>query len=414
MTDRRARSPNRRRLALITATILFTATLATAGVAAWRTSVGDERGLGASEAFVRSLGIDCPTSGTFDLVADLIPLTVATVVDLPGAVSTVTSGDTAIVATRDGRIISWSNAADGPEELLDLSDRTSVDSDRGLLGLELSADLSTLLVLRSDENGDTVLTGHRLTGTDEAANLSIDPESEVELLVVEQPDPRHNGGGMAIGPEGDLFIGVGDGGGQGDPNDEASDPKSRLGAILRVDLADDGRAIAPVGDGEDGRDAMVWATGVRNPFRMWFDSANRLWVADVGERCIEEVSVLDPAVPGQDLGWSALEGSRVFDAGRGPRRAAVGPVVEWSHRDGSCAAIGGAEYRGDIVELTGAQIVADLCTGTVLAILDGQAGQLPVRLDSPVDVNIGPDGELWITDMAVGVRRITRSPLRTP
>lgn len=411
MTVRLPRTGNRRRVALFAA--LLAAAL-TAGALAWRVSSGGSSGLGASDAFVRSLDVECGTSPSIDLWTDLIPLTTITVVDLPGAVATVTHGDVAIVGTRAGHIFTWNDAAVGPVSLLDLSARTSVDSDRGLLGLELSADGSTLLVLRSDENGDTVLTGHRLVQSGAAKRLSVDPGSEVELLVVDQPDPRHNGGGLAVGPGGDLFIGIGDGGGQGDPNDEASDPGSRLGAILRGQLDEDALLLSPVQAAADGRDALVWATGVRNPFRLWFDSADRLWVADVGERCTEEVSVLDVTVAGQDLGWSALEGSNVFAAERGPRPAAVEPVLEWSHDDGSCAAIGGAEYRGDIDELTGAQIVADLCTGTVLAILDGEAGQLPVRLDSPVDVNIGPDGELWITDMAAGVRRITRSPLRTP
>ena len=146
--------------------------------------------------------------------------------------------------------------------------------------------------------------------------------------------------------------------------------------------------------------------------RIWLADDGDVFVADVGEMCVEEVTRLDGETVGQDLGWNHLEGDRVFDTdSRHDERTPVPPVITWTHATGSCAVVGGTEYLGDIAELRGAQIVGDLCTGDLYAVFDDRIGQIPVRLHSPVDVTIGADGELWVIDMAVGVRRITRRPV---
>jgi glucose/arabinose dehydrogenase len=391
------RAPTRNALA---ATVAAAILVAVVGLVLVLSRQSDGTQLGSSPAFDDTFAAGCsPFENAFVLDTSLIPLTTTTVIDLVGATAIATLEDSALVATRAGVIHAWT-AELGLRPLIDLSDDTSVGSDRGLLNLVTSPDGTHLLVLRTNRVGNLVLTAHQLSN----------PELATELLVVEQPDPRHNGGGLVFAPDGQLLIGIGDGGGQGDPNGEASNPESVLGSILRVSVDIEAGRVQPVRAPVDGYHDLVWATGVRNPHRLWFDQLGAFYVADVGELCREEITKLAGDEFGLDLGWSAHEGSAVFDAARLGDRKVIEPIIEWSHLDGSCAAIGGTSYVGDISELRGTQIVADLCTGRLFAIGDtGTLSQIPVRLDSPVDVSIGPDGELWVTDIAVGVRRISRT-----
>lgn len=361
------------------------AALVGAGFGVVHAGPGRTTQLGSSPAFDAALDRPCPAPRDIPLLTDLIPLSIITMAELPGATAFDAGGGVSVVGTRDGRVLRVE--PDGVlRPFVDLSATTLVDSDRGLLGVVVTPDGRAVLVLRSDATGATTLTHHRVD----------DPSAARILLTVEQPDPRHNGGGLAFDRHGRLHVGIGDGGGQGDPAGAASDPSTVLGTILRFEPG------LP-----DGGAPQVWATGVRNPFRLWFDRAGDLWVADVGERCVEEVTRIDADATAPDLGWSAYEGSSIFDPSRAAGRSPIHPVAEWSHADGSCAVIGGTEHAGDIAALDGTQIVAELCTGRLFAVTEDGYAQIPVRAEAPVDVDIGPDGQLWITDLVVGLLRVT-------
>ncbi len=391
-------------IAILTVTLLALTAVAIVRVA----SDDDPRLLGSSEAFDRSLETGCTNNiGPIPRWANVGPLVATTVVELPGTTAIATRGTTAYLGTVNGQIFRWSISAPSPELLVDLSIDTAAGSDQGLLNLAVTPNGDSLLALRTSLNGDLVLTFHAI---DTSGNTVGQP---VELYRLGQPDPRHNGGGLAFGPNGDLFLGVGDGGGQGDPEGAASDPSNPLGSIIRAIIDVESEMLVPSPRNprvDELRDELVWATGLRNPFRIWFDNNDQLWVADIGERCREEVTAVQPTADTPDLGWSAYEGSVVFDPNRVGRRTPVPPTVEYTHENGACAVIGGTTYSGEITELDGTQIVADFCSATLMAILDGTLLELPIKVGQPVDVDIGPDGQLWVADLKVGVLSITRGP----
>ena len=179
-----------------------------------------------------------------------------------------------------------------------------------------------------------------------ATTRSIDKSSRRELLFVEQPYSNHNGGQLVVGPDGFLYIGLGDGGDGGDPHGHGQDTSTLLGSILRIDPeegSEDGPAYAippgnPFADGEDGA-PETWLYGVRNPWRFTFDTANGdLWVADVGQNEWEEINRL-PAVNGfeagrgANLGWNEMEGTHSFDGGENPAGGVL-PIFEYDHDAG--------------------------------------------------------------------------------
>jgi len=391
----------------VVVTILATAVLAlTTAMVSGVLSGGNERLLGVSEAFNQMLADGCVNDlPPVPMWTGLGPVATTTIIELPGVTALASRGATAYLGTLNGQIFRWSASTRSPELLVDLSADTAVESDQGLLNLAVMPDGGSLLALRTSDNGDLVLTAHTIT---EDGTLAENP---VELYRLSQPDPRHNGGGLAFGPNGDLFIGIGDGGGQGDPAGAASDPSNPLGSVIRavVDLESESLMPSPRNpqDGDE-RDELVWATGVRNPFRIWLDGTDQLWVSDLGERCREEVTSVQSSAEGVDLGWSAYEGSAGFDADRVAGRVSLAPTVEYTHENGLCAVIGGTTYSGDIAELRGTQIIADLCTATLMAVLDGDLLRLPITLTRPIDIGIGPDGQLWVADIEVGVVRVAR------
>jgi glucose/arabinose dehydrogenase len=214
--------------------------------------------------------------------------------------------------------------------------------------------------------------------------ITVDERSRRQLLEVEQPAANHNGGHLVLGPDGYLYIGLGDGGGAGDPDGNGQDPSTLLGSILRIDpeegTEDEPYAVPagnPFADGEDGA-PEVWLYGARNPWRFSFDkTTGDLWIGDVGQGEWEEVDRL-PSVAGFDagrganLGWDRMEGSHEFE-GDNPAGAIL-PVHEYSHEEG-CSITGGYVYRGtSISELQGSYLFADYCAEGLRAIqLDGDA-----------------------------------------
>lgn len=248
------------------------------------------------------------------------------------------------LATKDGRL--WRLEGSEPVPLLDISDRVVNQGEQGLLGLALDPDDPTSVwVHYSATDGDTVVS--ELTA---GADGVIDPASEREVLRLDQPAGNHNGGMLQFGPDGDLYLGLGDGGGGGDQYGNGQNDDTLLAGLVRIDP----------GSGE----ATKYAKGLRNPWRFWIDG-DLVYIADVGQNSYEEVNVA-PLEPGLNYGWPITEGLRCFD----PRQDCdpVGlllPVVEVEHGDaGTCSITGGIVYRGSAIpELAGHYLYSDYCGG---------------------------------------------------
>jgi glucose/arabinose dehydrogenase len=282
-----------------------------------------------------------------------------------------------------------------PRLWLDISSRISAGGERGLLGLAFAPDYAT--------------TGRfyvSFTATDGASVLErwVGTKSE-EILRVAQPYANHNGGHIAFGPDGYLYLGLGDGGLAADPNKNGQNKATLLGSILRLDVSAATGYAAPrdnpfVGDAT-GADE-VWAYGLRNPWRFTFDRVTGdLWIADVGQDEWEEVN-FQPAASqgGQNYGWAAYEGTHLYPGGIAVNH--VFPVAEYANANGDCSVTGGHVYRGGAVPaLTGAYLLGDYCSGKIRAVVYDDGWRLfdwyaaDLRISS-----FGEDvsGELYVVD----------------
>ena len=252
-----------------------------------------------------------------------------------------------------------------PEPFLDVRSLTRAGGEQGLLGLAFAPDYAKsglFVVDYTDTDGNTRVVRYRSSGS-----VAV-PGSARQLLFVAQPYANHNGGMVAFGRDGLLYVGMGDGGSGGDPGNRAQSPGSRLGKILRLDPA------------RPGAKPVVAALGVRNPWRFSFDrTTGDLWVGDVGQDTTEEVDHVSWPLQGlPNLGWSVYEGrARFKDAKVGPGRL-VFPVAQYSHADG-CSITGGYVYRGAAVpSFAGRYLYGDYCSGTVwsLKLVNGVARQI--------------------------------------
>jgi glucose/arabinose dehydrogenase len=340
--------------------------------------------------------------GSFARPVDLVPR--------PGA-------DGFYVVEQVGRAVHWQDGVG--TVALDVADRVSDGNEQGLLGLAFSADGETAYVDLTDTDGDTVILEFAV-GDDG----TFDPASERVVLTVDQPYSNHNAGDLALGPDGLLFITLGDGGSAGDPERRAGDPRSLLGSILRIDpTPGDGRGYTippdnPFADGPlDGIDGApeVFAWGLRNPWKIAFDPVTSdLWIADVGQNEFEEVDVVGPtdgrtAGWGHDFGWSAFEGNERFNDDVPADDRMTPPVLTYRHADGGCSVSGGVPYRGETIpELEPAYVYSDYCTGTLwaldlagqrnLVLLDGFEAVTAVRADAA--------GELYVLELGGTISRI--------
>ena len=201
------------------------------------------------------------------------------------------------------------------------------------------------------------------------------------MLEVPQPFKNHNGGHLAFGPDGYLYIGLGDGGSRGDPHGNAQDTTNLLGSILRIDVSSASSrhpyAIPPdnpfVGLGAGVREE-IWAYGLRNPWRFSFDTVSGdLWAGDVGQGGYEEVNIIRP---GLNYGWNIKEGLHCYQSSKKcPELNSEPPIVEYSHTAGKCSITGGYVYRGtSLPSLAGAYVYGDFCTGQIWAFRSDGAG----------------------------------------
>jgi glucose/arabinose dehydrogenase len=304
---------------------------------------------------------------------------------------------------------------------LDISSRLAAGGERGLLGVAFHPhyrdDGRVFVDYTRTADGATVISSFRVSAA--SANVA-DPASENVLLVIPQPYPNHNGGALRFGPDGLLYIGMGDGGSGNDPEGRAQDPHSLLGKILRIDV-DHGAPYAippsnPYADGIAGR-PEIWAIGVRNPWRMGFDRATGdLYIGDVGQERFEEIDRLPAGQgAGANFGWRVAEGFHCT-GNSGPidcnSAALTPPIIEYPHSDG-CSVTGGTVYRGSMAALAARYVYADFCTGRVWSAGRAPEGNWTVRdvliHGMPIST-FGEDehGELYFADYANGeIRRFS-------
>jgi glucose/arabinose dehydrogenase len=299
---------------------------------------------------------------------------------------------------------------------LDIRAKVSKSGERGLLGLAFHPDYGVngkFYVYYTDLHGRIAIAVYHRSASD--PNLAS-PTGSV-LLRISKPYSNHNGGMIAFGPDGYLYLGTGDGGGAGDPGNRAQNLGSLLGKILRIDV--NRRTPArPYGIprtnpyvGKVGLD-QIWARGLRNPWRFSFDKANGdLWIGDVGQNRWEEIDRSSAAGGGgraKNYGWRVLEGNACYRPASGCNRAGKKiPLAVYSHRKG-CSVTGGYVYRGtEYPALLGAYLFADFCSGRIWSVAAaGAARQTPRQLlDSTLMISSfgqAEDDSLYVTDLRNG------------
>ena len=318
-------------------------------------------------------------------------------------------------------------SADGDvrdEPFLDITDRVTAGGEQGLLGLAFHPDYAAngrfFVDYTRAEDGATVIA--EFLGGDETA---VDPATERVLLVIPQPFPNHNGGMLAFDRQGMLLVGMGDGGGGGDPEGNAQDPRSLLGKLLRIDV--DGEepyaipADNPFADGEAAA-PEIWALGLRNPWRFSVDRETwDIWVGDVGQNAWEEVDVIQAGVSGLDLGWNIMEGVACYETSDCRTEGLRMPVLTIGHDTGACSVVGGYVYHGDRAALPeGSYVFGDYCTGDLWLLPAAEAVARaevePMKAahhDGPI-VSFGEDdeGELYVVDHGGTILRLEAGPAR--
>jgi glucose/arabinose dehydrogenase len=299
---------------------------------------------------------------------------------------------------------------------LDLSaDLDSAGGERGLLGLAFAPDYAVsgrFFVAHTAPGPAVVVRGFRASADPDRA----DPASARLVLSMADPAGNHNGGMIAFGPDGHLWIGTGDGGSAGDPWNNAQDTGSLLGKILRLEVGREPYGIPadnPFADGRRGR-PEVWAFGLRNPWRFSFDRATgELWVADVGQYAWEEISVEDPRLGGGlNYGWKTMEGLHCFSPRKGCDASGLHlPVYEYGHDQG-CSVTGGYVYRGqELPDLVGRYVFSDYCSGRLWALRRTKDGGVEVTRLAETGRRVssfGEDaaGELYLVDHRGEVLRL--------
>jgi glucose/arabinose dehydrogenase len=285
--------------------------------------------------------------------------------------------------------------------------------ERGLLGLAFHPQFALnrrLFVDYTRQPDGATVVSEFTASPDRSAVLA---GSERVLMVIPQPFENHNGGMLAFGPGGRLFIGMGDGGGAGDPLELAQNPRTRLGKILRIDV----NAAQPYAVPSDNPVALgggrreIFAFGFRNPFRFSFDRlTGALYVGDVGQSEREEIDIVGL---GQNYGWPRMEGDICFRPATDCFTANLRlPVATYDHANGRCSITGGYVYRGSAIPaLYGTYLFADFCSGEIFGLVGNQP---TVLLDTDLSIasfaeTVG--GELYVVDIGGGVYALGPAPI---
>ncbi|HEV8420049.1 MAG TPA: PQQ-dependent sugar dehydrogenase [Actinomycetota bacterium] len=325
----------------------------------------------------------------------------------------VRSGDTGLyVADKGGRVWAIREGHLDPRPVLDISGRVSTGGEQGLLGLAFSADGRFLYVNYTDRNGDTNVVEYTMRGG------VADSGSARRVLFIDQPFANHNGGNLVFGPDGYLYVGMGDGGSGGDPLGNGQNLQTLLGKMLRIDpRAGEGRSYRIPQDnpfvGRPDRRPEIWAYGLRNPWRYSFDrETGDLWVGDVGQSAREEVDFERAGSRGgRNYGWSLMEGTLIQSENL--PAGLVRPIFEYeTGSDGTCAIVGGYVYRGTAIPaLRGAYLFSDNCGGQVraLRVQGGKVAQeraLGPEVGGFASFGQDQDGELYALSLGGEVYKI--------
>ena len=323
-----------------------------------------------------------------------------------------------LVNEQGGRVVALRPGTGERATVVDLGDRIRSGGEQGLLGLVLHPDwpgVGRAFVHYTADDESGVLA--ELAGTQDGdAAPVLDAASERILLGIPDPYPNHNGGQLAFGPDGHLWVGLGDGGAGGDPLGHGQDVDTLLGSILRLDVSTPGAYAIPTDNpyADGGGAAEIYISGLRNPWRFSFDpETDALWIADVGQNDFEEIDRLDPVEDaGANLGWSIMEGAHCFADPGCSADGLVLPLAEYG-RDLGFSVTGGYVYRGaGIAGLAGWYVFADYggnlfgLPSDAAAPTDGTALTPRVLLGTDLDVSalgVDADGELYVADYRGGV-----------
>ncbi len=330
------------------------------------------------------------------------------------------AGDSRLfIVEQTGRIkILNSNGTVNAAPFLNISTLISNGGERGLLGLAFHPNYTTngyFFVNYTNTSGDTVIARYSVSANPDVANTT-----GTILMTIDQPYSNHNGGCIKFGPDGYLYIAMGDGGSAGDPENRAQNINENLGKMLRIDV---NSTIAPFYInppnnpyvGIAGNDE-IWAIGLRNPWKFSFDkTTGDLWIADVGQNFFEEVNKVSPTLANVNYGWRCFEGNSVYN-NSGNCAIIVGthiPLVVANHNTGACSITGGYVYRGATYpNLVGKYLFSDYCLGKI-GITTSTGATTFTNTFSGNFVSFGEDitGELYISDIGGTIYKITDTSL---
>ncbi|HXG68518.1 MAG TPA: PQQ-dependent sugar dehydrogenase [Blastocatellia bacterium] len=321
--------------------------------------------------------------------------------------------DRLFIVEQPGRILVLQPGATTATVFLNIAEKVSFGGERGLLGLafhpQYPVNRRFFVNYTRRQDGATVIAEYRVS----AANPNVAETNETVLLTVPQPFANHNGGMIEFGPDGHLYIGMGDGGSANDPGNRAQNINDLLGKMLRIDVDRPDGATPysspsnnPFFGATAGRDE-IYAIGLRNPFRFSFDrETGDLYAGDVGQGVIEEIDII---TRGGNYGWRVFEGTQCtnIDPPLCNRAGFTPPIAEYRHTGGRCSITGGYVYRGARATLPlGAYVYGDFCSGEIF-MLNGGAQTL--LLDTDLNISsFGEDeaGEIYVVGLGGQVRRI--------
>lgn len=312
---------------------------------------------------------------------------------------------------------------------LDISARVTSGGERGLLGIAFHPGFPAtpyVFVSYTGESGGLTSFVSRFASPD--GGQTLDPASEAVILTVPQNRTNHNGGHIVFGPDGNLYFGLGDGGGAGDPDENAQNSTNLLGTMVRIDVDGGAPYAIPAGNpfaafqtcpqgvtigGEDCPEIFAW--GLRNPWRFSFDSqTDVLWAGDVGQGSWEEIDII---TAGGDYGWDDREGAHCYEPAAGCTNDSIEPITEYGRSLGA-SVTGGFVYRGAMIpDLVGWYVYADFVSGRIFGIpADSQTGTETIELlDTALSISTfaqDENGELYVIDYGGSstIHRITDAP----
>jgi len=350
---------------------------------------------------------------------------IATGLNLPLGV--VSAGDSRLfLVLQRGRIVIYDGTRVLPTPFLDVSSLISCCDERGLLGLVFDPQYASnrfFFIYYTDPIGNITVARYNTSATD--PDRADTNSRTIVLTITHTQFPNHNGGQLQFGPDGYLYLGTGDGGSAGDPNNNAQNRGVLLGKLLRIDVSTLPYRIPPSNPfvNTAGARGEVWAYGLRNPWRFSFDrTLGDLFIADVGQDAWEEVD-FQPAtsIGGENYGWRRMEGTHCFNPTSNCQDPSfVMPILEYSHAGGACSITGGYRYRGArYPHMQGIYFYGDYCSGTIWGATQQSNGAWTTRVFLSTRLAIssfGQDanGELYIVDLNGVVYQVTdASPLPT-